>query len=149
MLASAQAIDGVAALISSVTGMTGKVHTSRAWPLAESDLPAWRVLADDEEVTAQGVGFPAKQQHDLTVIAHGYARETADLDDALHGMGAAALTKLFASRAATTLSPLNCSVSLKRIERDLVNEGEAAMGRISLTLLVRFLTSNNAPETIL
>ena len=149
MLASAQAIDGVAALIESVTGMTGKVHTSRAWPLAESDLPAWRVLADDEEVSAQGVGFPAKQQHDLTVVAHGYARDTANLDDALHEMGAAALTKLFASRAATTLSPLNCSVSLKRIERDMVTEGEAAMGRISLSLLVRFLTSNNAPNTIL
>ena len=149
MLASAQAINGVASLIESVTGMTGKVYASRAWPLAESDLPAWRVLADDEEITAQGVGFPAKQQHDLTVIAHGYARETNDLDDALHEMGAAALTKLFASRAAVQLSPLNCSMSLKRIERDMVTEGEAAMGRISLTLLVRFLTSNNAPETIL
>lgn len=149
MLASAQAINGVAALIESVTGMTGKVHTSRTWPLAEADLPAWRVLADDEEITAQGVGFPAKQQHDLAVIAHGYARGTTDLDDTLHAMGAAALTKLFASRSAVQLSPLNCSMSLKRIERDMVTEGEAAMGRISLSLLVRFLTSNNAPETIL
>jgi hypothetical protein len=149
MLASAQAINGVAALIESVAGMTGKVHTSRAWPLRPSDLPAWRVVAEDEEVTAQGIGFPAKQQHDLEVVAHGYARDTTDLDDTLHEMAAAALSKLFESRSAVHLSPLNCSVSLKRIERDLVTEGEAAMGRISLTLLVRFLTSNNAPEIIL
>jgi hypothetical protein len=148
MLASAQAINGVAALIESVTGMTGKVHTSRAWPLRPSDLPAWRVVADDEEVSAAGMGFPAKQQHDLTVVAHGYARETNDLDDTLHEMAAAALSKLFESRSAVQLSPLNCSMTLKRIERDLVTEGEAAMGRISLSLLVRFFTSNNAPETI-
>jgi hypothetical protein len=148
MLASAQAVNGVAALIESVTGMTGKVHTSRAWPLSEADLPAWRVMADDEEIEAQGVGFPAKQMHDLRVVAHGYARDTTDLDDTLHAMAAAALTKLFESKAATKLSPLNCSMSLKRIERDMVSEGEAAMGRISLFLLVRFFTSNNAPETI-
>jgi hypothetical protein len=147
MLASAQAVDAVAALIASAS--VGAAHTSRTWPLAESDLPAWRVVAEDEEVSAQGVGFPAKQQHELEVCAHGYARATASLDDSLNSMAAAALSKLFESRAAAHLSPLNCSMTLKRIERDMVNEGEAALGRISLTLLVRFFTANNAPETIL
>lgn len=147
MLAAAQAVDAVAALVTSAG--VGTAHTSRTWPLAESDLPAWRVLAEDEEVTAQGVGFPATQQHELEVCAHGYERATADLDDALNSMAAAALTKLFQSRSAVHLSPLNCSMSLKRIERDMVTEGEAAMGRISLTLQVRFFTANNAPETIL
>ena len=147
MLASAQAVNAVAALIASAS--VGSAHTSRTWPLAESDLPAWRVVAEDEEVSAQGIAFPAKQQHDLEVCAHGYARATADLDDSLNSMAAAALTKLFESRAAAHLSPLNCSMTLKRIERDMVNEGEAALGRISLTLLVRFFTANNAPETIL
>jgi hypothetical protein len=146
-LAAAQAVDAVAALIASAS--VGAAHTSRTWPLNESDLPAWRVVSDDEEVTVQGVGFPAKQQHELEVCAHGYARAVADLDDALNSLAAAALTKLFGSRAAVHLSPLNCSMSLKRIQRDMVTEGEAAMGRISLTLQVRFFTANNAPETIL
>lgn len=147
MLAAAQAVNAVAALITSAS--VGTVHTSRTHPLAESDLPAWRVVADSEEVTAHGVAFPAKQQHELEVCAHGYARATADLDDALNSMAAAALSKLFESRAAAHLSPLNCSTTLRRIERDMVTEGEAALGRISLTLLVRFFTANNAPETIL
>lgn len=147
MLAAAQAVDAVASLITSAN--VGAAYTSRAWPLAESDLPAWRVIADDEEIDETGISFPAKQQHDLTVIAQGHARATADLDDALNGMAAAALAKLFETRAAAHLSPLNCSMQLKRIEREIVSEGEAAMGRVSLSLLVRFITASNAPETIL
>lgn len=147
MLASAQAVAAVAVLVTSAG--QGTAHTSRTWPLAESDLPAWRVVAEDEEVSAQGVGFPAKQQHELEVCAYGYARATADLDDVLNGMAAGVLSKLFESRAAAQLSPLKCSMNLKRIGRDMVNEGEAAVGRIALTLQVRFLTANNAPETIL
>ena len=147
-LASAQAIDAVAALIASVSGMSAKVFTSRAWPINDAILPCWRVQAEDEEITQQGVSFPTVQQHDLIVHAHGYARATADLDDVLHAMAAAALTKLFASAASSRLSPLNCSMALTRIERALVEEGEAAVGRITLALRVRFVTRSNAPETI-
>ena len=66
-LASAQLIDAIAALLRGVSGWADSVHTSRLWPLAEADLPAWRVQAEDETVDAHGIGFPAKQQHELEV----------------------------------------------------------------------------------
>lgn len=147
-LAAAKVIDAVAALISSASGMAGHVFTSRTWPLAESQLPAWRVVAADEDVDTIGANWPAQEQHDLTIAAQGYARATADLDDALHTLAENALGVLFATVASTRLSPLNCAMSLRGIQRDLVTEGEASLGRITLLLRVRFLTFNNAPATI-
>lgn len=147
-LAAAKVIDAVAGLIAGVTGMSGKVHTSRTWALAEADLPAWRVTAADEEVDTTGVHFPAQELHALTVAAQGYARAVTNLDDALHGMAELALAALFVSAATTRLSPLNCAMSLTGIQRDMVTENEAALGRITLLLRVRFMTFNNAPATI-
>jgi hypothetical protein len=147
-LAAAQAIDAVASLINGATGMSGRVHTSRVWPLALSELPAWRVIAADEEVDTLGVNFPAQQQHDLTIEAQAYTRATANLDDALHALAEVALGALFASVATARLSPLRCAMSLVGIRRDVIEEGEAALGRISLLLRVRFLTLSNAPANI-
>ncbi len=147
-LAAAQAIDAVVALISSAPGMSGRVFPSRMWPLAWAQLPAWRVIAADESVDTIGANFPAQEQHDLMVTAQGFARATASLDDALHALAEGALGALFATAASTRLSPLNCAMSLTGIQRDLVTEGEASLGRITLLLRVRFLTFNNAPATI-
>ena len=147
-LASAQLIDAIAALLRGVSGWADSVHTSRLWPLAEADLPAWRVQAEDETVDAHGIGFPAKQQHELEVACHGYARATSDLDDVLHGLAEQALGALFASRDTATLVPARAVMTLARIERDLVTEGEAALGRITLALRVRFFTLNNDPSTV-
>lgn len=149
-LASAQVVDKVAALLVAATTAAGsKVYTSRAWPLPDADLPAIRVYADEEEIQPAGVTFPALQRHELTVYVCGYCKATSDLDDAMNGLAAQALSALFASVATTRLSPLNCTTQAKRIERDMTTEGEAAVGRITVSLLVQFNTRNNAPETIL
>jgi hypothetical protein len=149
MLASAQVVDAVAALVASVSGMAGHVHTSRLHPLAEADLPAWRVLADDEPVETKGIHFGALQEHRVTVVCQGYARAVANMDDTLHAMAEAALLKLFETSASAALSPLNCAMSLSRITREVVAEGEAAMGRITLDLHVLFNTRSNAPGIII
>lgn len=145
-LAAAQAIDRVAALVSSAN--VGPVYTSRMWPLKDSELPAWRVVAADEEVETSGMQWPAQEVHSLTVAAQGHARATADLDDSMHALAEAALAKLFETPNSARLSPLNCSMSLTGIRRDVVPEGEASLGRITLLLLVRFVAFNNAPGAI-
>lgn len=148
MLAAAQVINGIASLIETAPGMTGKVFTSRMWPLTENDLPAWRVLADSEEVTPAGIAFPMREDHSLEVLCRGFVRAVSDVDDVMHALAKDALAVLFASKSAARLSPLNCVMSLARIDRDMESEGEAAMGRITLALRVRFVTFNNDPETI-
>lgn len=148
MLAAAQAVDAVAALIRTVPAYATSVFTDRAWPLAEDNLPAWKVLPDDEEIEPTGPNFPALQQHELMVLAEGYCKAASAIDDAMHAMAANALGALFSSKATSSLYPLHCSMACTRIAREFQPDGQAATGRITLSLRVRFHTYSNAPETI-
>jgi hypothetical protein len=153
MLAAGQVVAAIAALIIGTgpgyaTAADARVYTSRTWPLSEGELPAWRVFAAGEDIISHGLNFPARHTHELTVECNGYALANTGLDAALNSLASEALTALFVSKASTALSPLNCAVVLTRIERDLETEGQAAVGRVTLSLRVRFNTYSNAPETI-
>jgi hypothetical protein len=148
MLAAQQVVAAIAALLATVSGMASSVHTEHPWPFDTSELPAWRVFDDVEEITETGLNFPARQQHELTVKCEGYCVDATTVRADLNAMAAAALTKLFASRASTSLGLNNSAMVLSRIERDIVTEGQATCGRITLSLRVRFFTYSNAPETI-
>lgn len=139
-LAAAQVVDALAARLVPLAATGGRVHTSRAWPLAESDLPAWRVTATDEQVERaqlQGVGV-----HRLEVTAAGYVRAVADVDDAMHALAEGGLALLFAA-------PAPYGLQLVGIDRELTTEGEASMGRIALRMQAMFYTNPAQPGTIL
>lgn len=139
-LAAAQVIDALAARLVPLSATGGRVYTSRAWPLSESDLPAWRVLAADEVIeraSLDGIGL-----HRLEIEAAASTRVTADLDDALHALAAGGLPLLFAA-------PVPYSLQLVGIGRELTTEGEATVGRITLRLQALFATNPAQPETIL
>jgi len=139
-LAAAQVIDAVAARLVGATTAGTRVHTSRAWPLAEADLPAWRVTAEDETVEPATVG--SINEHSLSIAARGIVRAVADLDDALHALAEAALTALF-------VAPLPHRLRLEGIEREMSSEGEAAVGAITLHLRCTYYVKPAAPGTIL
>lgn len=140
-LAAAQVIDALAARIDALGAYTGRVFTSRAWPLDEASLPAWRVTAEDEEIGGATLGNYV-HEHTLQVEARGYCRATANLDDAMHAMAVAALPVLFAA-------PVPYALEHKGIGREMATEGEAAVGVITLRLQAKFFTAPTAPETIL
>lgn len=138
-LAAAQVVDALAARLVPMPATAGRVYTSRTWPLAEGDLPAWRVTAEEEAVapgTVDGIN-----EHLLVVRARAYARATADLDDALHALAASGLALLCAP-------PVPYALQLTAIDRELVTEGEAAVGAISLALQSRYYVDPATPETI-
>ena len=143
-----------AARISGLSLAGTRVYTSRAWPLAEADLPAWRVVAGAEAVEPMTVHAPALQQHELQVDLRGHARAVADLDDALHALAAQALAAVFAAAPQETPDVLDgiaskLQLTLRRIERAMAAEGEAAVGLVVITLRVIFRTYANAPETLI
>lgn len=152
-LASAQVVDAVAARISGLALAGTRVYTSRVHPLVNSaaTLPAWKVLAADEDVEPTTVHAPALLKHHLQIELQGYARAVDNLDDALHALAAQALTALFNTPGAPdALSAMTTVVlSLRRIERAMAAEGEAVLGLITVTLRAVFHTRSNAPETIL
>lgn len=139
-LAAAQVVDAVAARINALPAYAGRVHTSRLWPLAESDLPAWRITAADEEVVDAII--TGTNQHSLVIEARGYAHASADLDDALHALASAASAAVFAP-------PVPHGVQLERIERDTTTEGEAAMGVLTLSLRATYHVAPDQPDVIL
>lgn len=139
-LAAAQVVDAVAALLVPMVATGGRVYTSRAWPLSDDDLPAWRVTAEDESVELLNLNG-TEQEHVLQINVTATARAAADLDDTLHALAASGLTLLFANPP--------YGLELQGIERDMSTEGEAAVGRIVLRLRSTFHTAPSAPETIL
>jgi hypothetical protein len=139
-LAAAQVIDALAARLVPMTATAGRVYTSRAWPLDEASLPAWRVVAADELV--ERVALDGTHRHTLDIEATGTARVAADLDDTLHALGSGGLVLLFAPAAPYDLV-------LSGIQRDITQEGEAAVGAITLRLQATFYANPAAPETIL
>lgn len=150
-LAAAQVIDAIAARLTGLALAGDRVYTSRAWPLAEDSLPAWRVIAADEDVEPITIHGPALEQHTLQVELHGFARTVSDLDDALHALAAQALTAIFSvSPPADLLTDIKpkLQITLRRIERTLTKEGEAALGLVLLTLRVIFRVKANTPEIL-
>lgn len=137
-LAAAQVIDALAARLVPL-GTAGGVHTSRTWPLPDN-LPAWRVTAEDEAVTEAMLS--GTNEHQLDVAVRGSTRATADLDDALHALAAAALAALFAP-------PAPYQLQLSGIRRQMAAEGEAAVGVVSLLVRATYYVDPADPETIL
>ena len=138
-LAAAQVVDAIAARLVPMVATGGRVYTSRTWPLAEADLPAWRVTAEGEDVTRATV--EGLNEHSLSVRARASARTTADLDDTLHALAASGLALLFAE-------PVPYGLQLERIDRELSTEGEAAVGAISLDMRAQYFVAPATPETI-
>ena len=139
-LAAAQVIDALAARLVPVSATAGRVYTSRAWPLDEASLPAWRVVAADE--SAERVGLDGLHLHRLDIDATATTRMVADLDDALHALASAGLAALFAS-------PAPYDLACGGITRAVTQEGEAAVGVITLRLLATYYVNPAQPETIL
>lgn len=140
-LAAAQVIDALATRLGTVAATSGRVHTSRTWPLATADLPAWRVLADGEdcELVALDGGL---HRHQLTVSCRAFTSAVADLDDALHTLAAAGLQALFQA-------PAPYALELVAINRGMASEGEAKLGIVTLLVRAEFYADPAAPETII
>ncbi len=152
MLAAAQIIDAVAARITGLPLTGSRVHTSRAWPLGEDDLPAWRVIAGDEDIEPVLVHRPPRNRHQLSIELHGYAQAVADLDAALHALAEQSIAAIFAEpqpdddlAAISSLAQL----TLQRITRTLAAEGEATLGSVVVTLQAVFHARSSAPGTII
>lgn len=139
-LAAAQVIDAMAARLVPLAATAGRVYTSRAWPLTEASLPAWRVTAADEAVEA--ASLDGINLHRLDIDAAACARATDDLDDVLHALASGGLALLFAGAVPYGLQLIG-------IGRELATEGEAVVGRITLRLQATFYMHPAQPETIL
>lgn len=141
MLAAAQVRTAVAARLANAASVAGRVFAGRYHPVDGSELPCWVLRLDGELIETQGMGFPALQNHSLTLEAAGYVRSTTDLEGAMDSLQAEALTVLFA-----TQPPFNLRCT--EVRREVNSDADASVGVVTLTLDATVLTLNNLPETI-
>lgn len=150
MLAAQTVIDLIAAAVRSVPAFAaGNTTTDRGWPLDEVELPAARVLADDEEIELQSVHSPRVEVHLLEVDVDLRVKATANLDDAMHDATAAVLTAIYGTTAVNArLAAGVQALETSRIERRLQSDGQAKTAAVLIKLRARFAAFANAPETI-
>lgn len=141
-IAAAQAIDAVASRLSGATPAGTRVYTSRMWPLEKGGLPAWRVYPGDEAIEETGLGDDRIHEHNLDIEAEGTVEASADLDDAMNAMAVAALPAIFAL-------PVPFDLVQTGVSRQMGTEGQADVGRITLSLRANYFTRPTAPETVI
>lgn len=128
------------------------VHTSRAWPLTEDGLPAWRVYPDDESIESDDLHAPALQDHRLQLVLEGVVRHVNELDEWLGLLASQALSAVFGDPLVDgdALDQLGArlQLSLTGINRQPSTDGEAATGRVLVVLTAAFQTRVNDPDTI-
>ncbi|MBX3605370.1 MAG: hypothetical protein KF788_08865 [Piscinibacter sp.] len=137
-LAAAQVVDALAARLAPTT--TSTVVTDRASPIDEATLPRWRLVATDEQV--ERAYLDGGNRHRLQLEAQGSVRAPVDLDDAMHALASAGCAALFAE-------PVPYELQLDVIRRQMVSEGEAAVGRITLAVTATFYVHPAAPDVLL
>lgn len=137
-LADAQIVDAIATRLA---GTATLITTKRLHPLAETDLPAWRVFPGDVAVTP-GLGGDV-EANELDVVCAGFVRAVDDVDDAMNNLASAGLAAIHAVQAA------NYSVTNIARRRRMAGEGEAAMAVIEIVLRATFHTAPAAPDVLL
>lgn len=140
-LAAAQVVDALATRLQAVAATAGRVYTSRTWPLADADLPAWRVYVQNEPVERVDMDGDI-HHHTPTIACQADAAATADLDDVLNALAAAGLAALFAA-------PAPYALQLTGIQRKTATQGESRLGYVTLLVQAEFYAAASAPETIL
>lgn len=148
-LASSKVIDQIAKTLTDADVAAGRVYTSRFWPLSEDELPAVRVVAEDEVIEATSINLPLRLVHEMTVALDCFVRAVDDADDAMHEIAYAVMLALFGTDESTTLQPLqSVQMAPVGISRGVGDGDEAALARITVRLRVLFQTRSNAPENL-
>lgn len=134
------AAETVAEAVRTRIGVTA--HTDHPHPFDASELPAWRVLYEQEQHEAATLAGTTVQ-HRLPLKLQGIARNTTDAMSAMNAMAATALPLVFAPPIPYGLEPDG------EITRELQGEGQAAVGVIEIPIRATYFTAITAPETIL
>lgn len=141
MLASGEIVHAVAARITGLPLGAG-VATDRTWPLAESDLPAWRVVEVDDEIDPGTVHRLARQKHTLQIELRGVVRAVSGVDDAARAIVEEALAAIFAASppddALKDVNLRNVQITLRRIQLDYEDTGQAVLGRAVVTMRAEY-----------
>jgi hypothetical protein len=145
MLCAQQIVNMVAARLAAVPGWAAKVQTDRFWPFAESDVPAWRVTAEDEQ--SQLAEMSGAHRHTLEVAAAADMRAVQGMDTVMHDITATALQALFAPPLVAPFDRALFSYQLIGIDRTVETQNESATAKVRLRIEVQYHMHPADPHT--
>lgn len=142
MLATATVRAALKTLLLGLPLTGARVHEGRYRALAESELPAWLVFIDGNEIELDTIHYPADELNTMSLSAELKLRSVDQLEADMDAGELQARQALFAQAPPYELR-------LIAIERSPQREGEAAAGTLRLRLEASFVTQQGDPETIL
>jgi len=139
--------DALALLLAGLTTTADRVFVSRVSPIPQDDLPALVVNVDEEEIELATASTAPTISRGLTIRVAALTRLVDGLDDELDAM---TLELELAIAGDDTLAGLlNEPMILTGLEVERSTEGDAPIGRITLTYATRYETTTSAPDVAL
>lgn len=145
MLVSAQVRQLVAQRLTACALTAGRVYEGRYHPATDAELPCWFVSIDPgEDITTDGLGWPALQTHQLRIRAEGFVDSADALEAQLDTLQQQGLQALFGTAPGLQL---HC-VGVRRRVDDSDAHG-ASKGALGIHLEATFRTVEGQPETLI
>lgn len=136
--------DRIGTLLSSgVTLVSGRVYTSRVYPLTEAKLPAVTIYSGSEASGLMAMGLTTLDRN-LTINVDAYVKVTDTFDD---DVDALAVQIEEAIAADFRLNGLVKHIVLSGTEIDFSGEAEQPVGVARLTFEARYVTTIGEVET--
>ena len=136
--------DRIASVIGTgATLVSGRVYTTRVYPLTEANLPAITVYTGSETSSLQTIGVKTLSR-DLQVAVDIYVRASATTDDDVDAI-AVQIEEAIANDF--TVNGLAKRVVLASTDIDFSGETEQPIGIARLTFSVSYITAINDVET--
>lgn len=134
------------AALTALTGLatTGAhVYASRVDELQDTNLPALRIITNDEQVDIDSMGASRLVERTLTLVVEACVKENDTFDDTLDQIFKEVETAIAANQGMGGAK----YVQLGSIEVEMSGEGEKDVGIGRMTFEVYYITAFNAPDT--
>lgn len=139
--------EAAAGIVTGLTTTGSNVYQSRAYALGTSELPCLLVYTNTEEVVGpQTIGSPRRIERDLELVIQGIHRNETGLDDRLDTIASEVETAI-AADPTLGLNVVDTLLARTDIEYDV--ETDKPIGSVILRFIVRYITAETAPDTLL
>ena len=139
--------DRAAVVIDGLTTTGTNVFKSRLFPFQQSNLPAWTVVTNEEEI-AESISMSKTQERELTLQFSGYARaiDGDTLEDTLDLMAEELETVVVLSAFPNLLKKIEYQSTEYEFD---VDDTDQVFGEIAVIYRVLYYTAEGDPSTAL
>ena len=133
--------DGIVAAVTGLVTTGTRVYPSRVFPFSDENLPGLLVYAGAEEIDEEEGKIAKIQFRYQEIVVEGYDKLIAGLDDKLDDIASEVETAVFAAGFDT--------IDLISTDSDIEDGLEQPVGKVTITFMVRYLTDEGAPGTVI